>query len=73
MNRRSGFVSRTSGLGKDIEVICDVLILEVEQLCRINGDATYPGLEVQMRARASTGVTTKADWLSGFDVLVLCY
>ena len=73
MDRQSGFVSWTSGLGKDIEVICNVLVLEVEQLCRINGDATYPGLEVQMRARASTGITTKTDWLTGLYILVLCY
>ena len=64
---------RTSGLSEDIEVVCNVLVLEVEQLCRINGDATYPGLEVQMRARAPASVTTQTDWLSGFHVLVLCY
>ena len=73
VDRQSGFVSRTSGLSKDIEVICDVLALEVEQLCRINGDATYPSLEVQVRARATASISSQTDWLSRFHVLVLCY
>lgn len=59
-----------SGATEHIGICCHVLRTEVEQESRIECDATQACLEVEVRTRAASGVSTQTDGVAGTYILV---